>query len=106
MLSASNRLSMLASRISKQFSTQKTINNIELHSNGSLIKLILNRPKALNSLSTQMVIDIGSQIDCFNEHKAFWIEGAGGKSFCAGGDVKALFIDGANVDDRINFFKK
>ncbi len=27
--------------------------------------------------------------------KAFWIEGTGGKAFCAGGDVKSLFINGA-----------
>lgn len=97
---------MVAHQISKQFSTKKSINNIDLSSNGSMIKLTLNRPKALNSLSTQMVIDIDSQINQINQHKALWIEGAGGKAFCAGGDVKALFIDGANVNDRINFFKK
>lgn len=34
------------------------------------------------------------------------MEGAGGKAFCAGGDVKALFVDGATQNDRINFFKK
>lgn len=53
-----------------------------------------------------MVTDIGQQIDFFNEHKALWIEGAGGKSFCAGGDVKALFVNGAGYNDRINFFSK
>ena len=91
MISSANRLSMIACHISKQFSTQKTINNIDILSNGNFAKLTLNRPKALNSLSTQMVIDIDSQIDYFNTHKALWIEGAGGKAFCAGGDVKALF---------------
>jgi len=38
-----------------------------------------------------MVADISSQLEFLNKHKAVWFEGAGGKAFCAGGDVKALF---------------
>lgn len=53
-----------------------------------------------------MVLDITSQLEFLNSHKALWMEGAGGKAFCAGGDVKALFVDGANKNDRINFFRK
>lgn len=62
--SSSSRLSILSMQISKQnFSSQtKSINNIDIISNGSLAKLILNKPKALNSLSTQMVLDITSQL--------------------------------------------
>ncbi len=52
-----------------------------------------------------MVNDISSQLSFIDTHKAVWMEGAGGKAFCAGGDVKALFVEGANVNDRINFFK-
>ena len=64
MISSPNRLSMIACHIAKyHFGTQtKTINNIDILSNGSLAKLLLNKPKALNSLSTQMVLDITSQI--------------------------------------------
>ncbi len=92
MLSSANRLSMLSYQISKQFSSMKPIENVDIISNGLLAKVILNRPKALNSLNTQMVTDIGKQIDFLNTHKAVWFEGAGGKAFCAGGDVKSLFI--------------
>jgi hypothetical protein len=62
--SSSSRLSILSMQIAKQnFSSQtKTINNIDIVSNGSLAKLVLNKPKALNSLSTQMVLDITSQL--------------------------------------------
>ena len=38
--------------------------------------------------------------------KAVWFEGAGGKSFCAGGDVKALFDKNAKVSDRLDFFRE
>jgi hypothetical protein len=64
MISSPSRLSMIACHIAKnQFSTQtKTINNIDISSNGSLAKLLLNKPKALNSLSTQMVLDITTQV--------------------------------------------
>lgn len=45
---------MLSERISFQFSVNKpgTIGNIEIMSNGSFAHLILNKPKALNSLNT------------------------------------------------------
>ena len=106
MFSSSNRLSMLSCQISKQFSNVKQIENVDITSNGTLVKVVLNKPKALNSLSTQMVTDLHKQIDFFGTHKALWIEGAGGKAFCAGGDVKALFINDSTLADRINFFKE
>lgn len=106
MFTSSNRLSMISSQIVKQFTTVKQIENVDITSNGVLAKVVLNKPKALNSLSTQMVTDIGQQIDFFESHKAVWFEGAGGKAFCAGGDVKALFINDAGYNDRINFFSK
>jgi enoyl-CoA hydratase/carnithine racemase len=52
-----------------------------------------------------MCLDVASQVDFINTHKASWMEGAGGKAFCAGGDVKALFLGEATAEDRINFFK-
>ena len=64
---------MLSSQISKQFSNVKQIENVDISSNGILVKVVLNKPKALNSLSTQMVTDLYEQIDFFNTHKALWI---------------------------------
>lgn len=60
MFSSANRLSMLSCQISKHFSTAKQIENVDIISNGILAKVVLNKPKALNSLSTQMVTDIAS----------------------------------------------
>lgn len=87
--------------------TTNTINNIDLHHyNPRFIKVVLNKPKALNSLSLPMIQDIHSQLQTINKHQAFWIEGAGGKAFCAGGDVKALFEKDAKVEDRLQFFRE
>lgn len=52
-----------------------------------------------------MINDIGRNLPFISEHQAFWLQGAGGKAFCAGGDVKALFEKNATVDDRLTFFR-
>jgi hypothetical protein len=73
MLSSANRLSMLTCQISKQFTSVKQIENVEITSNGTLVKVVLNKPKALNSLSTQMVTDIHKELEFFQTHKALWM---------------------------------
>jgi enoyl-CoA hydratase len=87
------------------FSTTRTVGNIDFIENDSFAKVFLNRPKALNSLNLQMIKDLSSNLDAISKNKAFWIEGAGGKAFCAGGDVKALFDKEAKVEDRLDFFR-
>jgi len=67
--------------------------------------VLLNRPKALNSLDLSMIRDLTNQLNTVANSKAFWIEGAGGKAFCAGGDVKALFQPGATAEDRLAFLR-
>jgi enoyl-CoA hydratase/carnithine racemase len=49
-------------------------------------------------MNLQMVQLFTSKLKIIDENKAFWIEGAGGKSFCAGGDVKVLFEKGCLVE--------
>jgi len=44
-----------------------------------------------------MIRDLSSSLPQINKNKAFWMEGAGGKAFCAGGDVKALYTKDATV---------
>lgn len=88
-----------------KFST-RTVNNIDFVENDSFLKVVLNRPKALNSLNLQMIRDLNANLESIGENKAFWIEGAGGKAFCAGGDVKALFDKEATVEDRLAFFRE
>lgn len=42
-------------------------------------------------MNLDMIRQIDSLIPEINSTKAFWMEGAGGKAFCAGGDVKSLW---------------
>ena len=62
--------------------------------NGTIAGLILDKPKALNALSTDMIQTMQQQLDAWRDDdriKAVWIEGAGDKAFCAGGDVVMLY---------------
>lgn len=61
---------------------------------GLLGKIVLDNPKALNALSTSMIEALQSTLDEWagnDEVKVVWIEGAGEKAFCAGGDVVMLY---------------
>ena len=61
---------------------------------GLLGKIVLDKPKALNALSTDMIEAIQATLDQWatdDQVQAVWIEGAGEKAFCAGGDVVMLY---------------
>ncbi len=61
---------------------------------GLLGKIVLDKPKALNAISTDMIEAMQATLDAWAEDgqvKAVWIEGAGEKAFCAGGDVVMLY---------------
>lgn len=61
---------------------------------GLLGKIVLDKPKALNALSTDMIEAMQATLDDWAENdevKVVWIEGAGDKAFCAGGDVVMLY---------------
>ncbi len=56
-------------------------------------RIQLNRPKALNALDLQMVQLIHEALDGFRDDPAVHavvIDAAGGRAFCAGGDVRAI----------------
>jgi enoyl-CoA hydratase/carnithine racemase len=56
--------------------------------------ITLNRPAALNALSLGMVIELREALHQFAHDpqvRAVLIRGAGDKSFCAGGDIRALY---------------
>jgi enoyl-CoA hydratase/carnithine racemase len=68
---------------------------------GQLAVVTLNRPKALNSLTTRMVESILSLLRHWESSDivaAVLVKGAGGKAFCAGGDVKAIAQLGRSGD--------
>ncbi|XP_015364922.1 PREDICTED: 3-hydroxyisobutyryl-CoA hydrolase, mitochondrial isoform X2 [Diuraphis noxia] len=70
--------------------------------------ITLNRPKALNSLNTSMVLKIKPKLKEYESLVRMVImQGAGGKAFCAGGDVKSITENGVGAKSfeiGTNFF--
>jgi len=64
--------------------------NVEM--SPGLAKVTLNNPKMLNCVNIEMVHELMAQLPILNKAKAFWVEGAGTKAFCAGGDIKSLYL--------------
>jgi enoyl-CoA hydratase len=60
---------------------------------GAAGTILMNRPKALNALDGGMIEQIGSAMRDFRDDPAVRlvvVEGAGGRAFCAGGDVRRM----------------
>jgi enoyl-CoA hydratase len=63
--------------------------------------LVLNRPKALNALNLNMVRLIAAALDEWERDAAVArvvVTGAGGRAFCAGGDIRLLYEQGKAGD--------
>ena len=65
---------------------------VEVELSKGFAKVTLNNPKTLNCVNLQMVHELLAQLPVLNRTKAFWMEGAGDKAFCAGGDIKSLYL--------------
>ena len=68
-------------------------NDVLFETRGPLGLITLDRPRALNALSLEMIRAIRPQLDVWAktpEVRAVVIRGAGDKAFCAGGDVRAV----------------
>ncbi len=62
--------------------------------NGTLGRIRLNRPHALNSLTFEMLQGIDAALTIFAHDPtivAVFMDGAGERGFCAGGDIRALY---------------
>ncbi len=73
----------------------------EINENG-VATLTLNNPKALNSITLNMVQLIKKKLEQWKDDekvKLIIMEGEGDRAFCAGGDIKSLYK--ANVDDEV-----
>jgi enoyl-CoA hydratase len=72
--------------------------------------ITLNRPRALNALTLDMVRRIYLQLDTWTKDEAVKlviIEGTGEKAFCAGGDIRALHDWGRAGDPRaVDFYRE
>ena len=61
---------------------------------GSVGRITLNRPQAINALTLGMVRLIAAALDAWEDDPAvrtILIDGAGPRGFCAGGDIRALW---------------
>lgn len=70
---------------------------------GGLALVTLNRPKALNAITLDMVRAFRAKLDAWAEDDgvtAVMIQGAGGKAFAAGGDIQRLYDAMSDPDDR------
>jgi enoyl-CoA hydratase/carnithine racemase len=77
---------------------------------GPLGVVTLNRPRALNALTTGMVESLHDVLTDFERDPqvaAVAIEGSGARAFCAGGDVKAVVQDAeaGRLQDAFRFFR-
>ena len=64
---------------------------------GAAGHVLLNRPAALNALTHGMVKGLAAALDRWEADPAVTrivVEGAGGKAFCAGGDIRMLYEAG------------
>ncbi|HET6378490.1 MAG TPA: enoyl-CoA hydratase/isomerase family protein [Methylocella sp.] len=81
------------------------------HEAGSCGLITLNRPEALNALTLPMVRDIAAALDRWESDSAIKtvaIRGAGGKAFCAGGDIRILYDLGkaGHHDEQLAFWRE
>jgi enoyl-CoA hydratase len=73
--------------------------------------ITLNRPKALNALTLNMVREFASALDRFENDPAVGcvvITGTGGKAFCAGGDIRILYNLGkeGRYAEQLSFWRE
>ncbi|XP_051009742.1 3-hydroxyisobutyryl-CoA hydrolase, mitochondrial isoform X3 [Acomys russatus] len=76
-----------------RMSTHTEASEVLLERRGCAGVITLNRPKALNALSLNMIRQIYPQLKKWEQDPDTFliiIKGAGGKAFCAGGDIRAL----------------
>jgi len=72
---------------------------------GGLATLTINRPQALNALTLANYRRIGPALAAWAEDPsvhAVLVRGAGGRAFCAGGDVRAVYDAGRGVSGDPN----
>ncbi|RDW58877.1 hypothetical protein BP6252_13353 [Coleophoma cylindrospora] len=58
------------------------------HISSSIVKIILNRPKAMNALNTELLRTLVTTLREHQDAPVILLEGAGDRSFCAGEDLK------------------
>ncbi len=85
------------------------VDTVQAWIDGALGVITLNRPRAINALDGDMIAAMRTVLDDWASGdivKAVWVEGAGEKGLCAGGDVRAVreVIRGGDLDGALSFF--
>ncbi|XP_046914968.2 3-hydroxyisobutyryl-CoA hydrolase isoform X1 [Dermatophagoides farinae] len=105
-----NRLSSSINQQQKRkMSTTTTTDEVLFETKGDKALITLNRPKALNSLSLNMVRLIYPQLvkwDADPNIRMIIIKSNMEKAFCAGGDVREIAESGPNSELSRNFFRE
>jgi enoyl-CoA hydratase/carnithine racemase len=78
---------------------------------GSCGIVTLNRPKALNALTLNMVRELAGALDRWENDtgvNSVIVQGAGGKAFCAGGDIRILYDlgEGGRHAEQLSFWRE
>ncbi len=74
---------------------------------GALGLIALNRPRVLNSLSHDMVVDFDKALDAFEvdpQVAAVLVTGEGDRGLCAGGDIRMFYESGKAGDGKASAF--
>lgn len=84
-----------------------TDTDVLVRRDNALGRLTLNRPKAINALSLEMVRQLQAGLDAFERDPSIEIvllDGAGDRGFCAGGDIVALSDSAKQGTDDARIF--
>lgn len=84
-----------------------TDTDVLVRRDNALGRLTLNRPKAINALSLEMVRQLQAGLDAFEQDPSIEIvllDGAGDRGFCAGGDIVALSDSAKQGTDDARIF--
>ncbi|KAL1284714.1 3-hydroxyisobutyryl-CoA hydrolase [Trichinella pseudospiralis] len=95
------------SRISAIRSVCQSASEVLFHESNGKLLVTLNRPNALNALNVNMakiMFEKLKKTNTDNSTKMVILKGAGGKAFCAGGDIRALALSIKNNDGLVEEF--
>jgi enoyl-CoA hydratase len=76
--------------------------DVVVRAHGALRRITLNRPQALNAITLDMVATMTALLRAWADDPAVGavlLDGAGGRTFAAGGDIRALY-DAAKAGDK------
>uniref|UniRef100_A0A4W5RQM2 3-hydroxyisobutyryl-CoA hydrolase n=1 Tax=Hucho hucho TaxID=62062 RepID=A0A4W5RQM2_9TELE len=109
-LNSTHRSLCRLQRIRGQMMTSQAGAEILVEKVGNAGVITLNRPKALNALNMNMIRLMYPQLKKWETDKEtdiVIVKGAGGKAFCAGGDIRAV-TEAGKIGDPLakNFFRE